>query len=231
MRLTERDNRIINLLKHQEFCLYKDIKNKFFPSRSSASKSLKRLVDRGYIAFEPLEKYKKNTLDELVLNSFSANQLVIRLGETSKSFTRKPSEWKKRHQILLFSVKDRLEKLLGVPAYFDNQIRDLKYTLYERMDEPLPDLFLKGDGYKLAIELELHIKAKRRYSLKKSAYNRSSFTHVLYVIPHANKITKLIKDFKYYRFFGLSHYFNLNEVSSFWHAKVPLKEWLNKSGK
>ena len=61
--------------------------------------------------------------------------------------------------------------------------------------------------------------------------SRSSFTHVLYVIPHANKIAKLIKDFKYYRFFGLSHYANLDEVSSFWHAQVPLKEWLNKSGK
>jgi len=163
----------------------------------------------------------------LVIKTFSSNQIVIRLSETSKSFTRKPSEWKKRHQILLFSVKDRLEKLLGVQAFFDNQIRDLKYTLYERMGEPLPVLFLKGDGYKLAIELELHIKATRRYELQKSAYNRSSFTHVLYVIPHANKIIRLITDFKYYSFFGLSHYFNLNEVSCFWHAKVHLKYWLN----
>ena len=231
MRLTKRDKLIINDLKHQEFCFYKDIKNKFFPSKSSASQSLKRLSLAGYISFEPVEKYKKNTLDDLALSFFSDKQFVIRLGDKYKNFIRKSSEWKKRHQILLFSVKERLEKLLGVPAFFDNHIRDLKYTLQERTGEPLPDLFLKGENFKLAVELELHIKTKKRYELKKSSYNRSSFSHVLYVVPHSNKITRLIKNFKYYSFFGLSHYANLNSVSSFWHGKIPLKEWLNKAVK
>ncbi|MDE0092371.1 MAG: hypothetical protein OXN83_03685 [Oligoflexia bacterium] len=231
MRLTKRDKLIISALKNQEFCFYKDITNKFFPSKSSASQSLKRLVSAQYIAFEPLEKFKKNILDDLALSFFSDNQFVIRLGDKYKKFIRKPSEWKKRHQVLLFSVKERLEELLGVPAFFDNNIRDLKYTLYDRSGEPLPDLFLRGEDYKLAIELELHIKTKKRYELKKSSYNRSSFTHVLYVVPNANKITRLIKNFKYYSFFGLSHYANLNKVSSFRYGQISLKEWLNRGGK
>ena len=170
-------------------------------------------------------------MDKSSLLFIGGNKKVIRLNNKYKIVKRKPSYWKIKHQLLLFSVKERLEKLLEVPAYFDSHITDLKYSLYDRSNEPLPDLFLKGEDFKLAIELELHVKSKKRYYLKKSSYNRSSFTHVLYVVPQANKITRLIKSFKYYSFFGLCHYANLNEVSSFWHGNIPLKEWINKARK
>ena len=230
MRLTKRDKLIINTLKHQEFCFYKDIKNKFFNSKTSACNRLIKLKNNGFLNIETIKACDiKKSFDVSCLD-IGKNLKIISLSK-SKLQNRVPSEWKKRHQILLFSIKERLEKLLRVKAYFDNHIRDLKYTLQDRTGEPLPDLFLKGEDYKLAIELELHIKTKKRYALKKSAYNTSSFTHVLYVVPHANKITRLIKNFKYYRFFGLSHYANLNEVSSFRYGQISLKKWLNIGGR
>ena len=89
------------------------------------------------------------------------------MGIKVKLLKREPSPWKKTHQLLLFSVRERLEKLLGVEAVFENQIRDSKYTLLQNGDdEPLPDFYMEGESYKLAVELELSLKSQNRYFLK-----------------------------------------------------------------
>ena len=167
MILTERDNRIIRLLQQQDFCFYKDIANKFFSSEPSASLRFKKLKEKGIISLEPIYSSQFNKImDKSSLLFIGGNKKVISLNNKYKIVKRKLSYWKIKHQLLLFSVKERLEKLLGVPAYFDSHIADLKYTLYDRSNEPLPDLFLKGEDFKLAIELELHVKSKKRYYLK-----------------------------------------------------------------
>ena len=116
VRLNLRDKLIIETLRNQDFCFYKDICKSFFPSKSSASQSLKRLVDSGHIILEPVERFEGDTFDDLSVSLFAKNHFTIRLGERYRLEKRIPSVWKKKHQLLLFSVKERLEKLLGVDA-------------------------------------------------------------------------------------------------------------------
>ena len=229
MILTERDNRIIRLLQKQDFCFYKDIANKFFSSEPSASLRLKKLKEKGVIRIEPIYSSSFNKImDKSSLLFIGGNKKVIRLNNKYKVIKRKPSYWKIKHQLLLFSLKERLEKLLKNASFFENDIRDLKYTLYDRTREPLPDFFIKGEDYKLAIELELHLKSKRRYWLKVSDYNRSSYTHVLYVVTNMKKVDSLTSSFKYYKYMGIAHYSRVDELTSFWYGKISLLEWLNK---
>ena len=194
MTLTKRDKRIIRTLQNQDFCFYGDICKRFFPSRSSASQILKRLSQSGHIVLEGAKKLNSNsTLDSMSLSLISQNRLIVRLGEKYKLIKRKPSPWKKTHQLLLFSVKERLERLLETEAVFENQIRDLKHTLYDRSFEPYPDFYLKTEDFKPAVELELNLKSRNRYLLKMSGYRDSSYSHVLYVAAHAKKISRLMK--------------------------------------
>ena len=115
------------------------------------------------------------------------NKKVIRLNNKYKVIKRKLSYWKIKHQLLSFSLKERLEKFLNEKAFFENDIRDLRETLYNGKWEPLPDFYIKGEDYKLAVELELHLKSKDRYWRKTSDYRNSHFTHVLYFMTNIKK--------------------------------------------
>ena len=229
MVLTQRDELIIETLKEQDFCFYKDIEKSFFSSRYSAYNRLNDLEKHGYIAIRTLKSlcFQKE-LDNSCLNFIGMNRKYICLDEKDEALRRKVSKWKIRHQLLLFSLKDRLEKLLNVSVTFENKVKDLKHTLYDRAFEPLPDFYFKGEDYKLAVELELHLKSKNRYSFKMSEYRKSNYSHVLYVVANAKKITRLVRAFKYYRYIGITHYTKPEDVVSYWYGNISLSEWLKK---
>lgn len=229
MILTERDKLIIDTLKNQDFCFYRDIQKRFFSSDSSASHRLSRLRKSGYIVIEPFSSLNlNNSVDSSALEVIGRNSKVIRLSDKGGFFRRKTNPWKKTHQILIFSVKERLENILGTEAVFESQVKDLKRTLYNRTFEPLPDFYFKGEGFKLAVELELHTKSQSRYSFKMSEYRKSSYSHVLYVVTHAKKIDPLITAFKYKKFVGITHYAREDEVISYRYGNLSLLEWLRK---
>ena len=230
MELRKRDKLIITALVNQDYCFYNDIARKFFPSSSSASHSLKRLVKAGYVCVEPVGSIKnKKTLDDLSFNFLKNNKKVLFLGERYKILRRKVSSWKKTHQLLLFSVRERLEKLLNEKAFFENHIKDLKETLYNGKHDPIPDLYFKGKGFKLAIELELNIKSKRRYFLKMSHYKNSSYSHVLYITAHGKKMDKLIRNFSYGKYIAISHYMSFeNEIFNKSYGRMSLFDFLKK---
>ena len=233
MELRKRDKLVIEALINQDYCFYQDISRKFYPSLSSASHGLKRLIQGGYISVEPIKSIKRNeTLDDLSFNFLRNNKKALRLGEKYKVLRGKVSPWKKTHQLLLFSLKERLEKLLGTRAVFENQIRDLKETLYNGRHEPVPDLYFRGNFFKLAIELELNIKAKRRYFLKMSEYRNSSYSHVLYVTANGKKMDKLIRNFAYGKYIAITHYMRLEEeIFSNWYGRMTLSDFLKKKVK
>ena len=227
MTLTERDKLIIETLRRQDFCFYKDIQRRFFPSGFSASQRLNCLKKHGYILIEPLSdlKFNKN-LDQASLETIGQNSKFISLSDKYCFLRRKASPWKRTHQLLLFSVRERLEKLLETEAVFENQIRNLRHTLYDRSFEPYPDFYLKGEDFKLAVELELNLKSRRRYALKMSEYRDSSYSHVLYVVTHAKKISRLIKIFQERRYIGVAHYSKAEEMISYRYGETPLLKWL-----
>ena len=232
MELTQRDKLIIETLKEQDFCFYSDIKNKFFSSDFSASHRLARLKESGYIFIDFLSSldFKKN-LDSSCIETIGKRYKIISLADKNEYLRRNISPWKKTHQLLLFSLRERLKKLLSVSPVFESGVKDSKYTLYDRTFEPLPDFYLKGKDFKLGVELELHLKSKNRYSLKMSEYRKSSYSHVLYVVTKAKKITRLVRAFKYYKYVGITHYAKPEDVISYWYGNISLSEWLKKRTK
>ena len=226
MILTGRDKLIIDLLQKQDFCFYRDIKNTFFSSETSASLRLKKLQEQGWITIEPIHSPRfRKVLDESSMPFIGGSRKVIRLNNRFKILKRRASRWKIKHQLLLFSLRERLEKLLGEKAFFENDIRDLRETMYNGRWEPLPDLYTKGEDYKLAVELELHIKSRGRYYFKSSEYRKSRFSHVLYVVTNIRKMDSLIKAFKYYKYIGIAHYGSVDELISHRYGKITLLEW------
>ena len=232
MILTPRDKLIIETLRDQDFCFYKDIQKKFFSSEFSASHRLNCLKKHGYIFIKPASSLNlKKSLDKSAIEVIGKNSKIISLSDELKTLRRKISSYKKTHQLLLFSLKEQLENLLNTPATLENRIKDLKYTLYDRTFEPLPDFYLKGANYKLAVELELNLKSKSRYSFKMSEYRKTSYSHVLYVVTQAKKITSLVRAFKYNKYVGIVHYLKLEEVISYRYGSLSLLEWIKKRTK
>ena len=233
MELRKRDKLVIEALINQDYCFYKDICRKFYPSLSCASQSLKRLIEGGYISVEPVKNIKRNeSLDDLSFNFIRNNKKALRLGERYNVLRGKVSPWKKTHQLLLFSLKERLERLLNTRVFFENQIKDLRETLYNGKHEPVPDLYFKANGFKLAVELELNIKAQRRYFLKMSEYRNSGYSHILYVTANGKKMNKLIKHFAYGKYIAIAHYMRLEEeIFSNSYGRMTLLQFLKKKVK
>ena len=127
MILTERDELIIETLRDQDFCFYKDIEKSFFSSKYSAYNRLNNLKKDGYISIQPFHLlYLQKDLDNSCLNFIGTNRKYICLTEKNKILRREVSKWKIRHQLLLFSLKKRLENLLGVSSASESQIKDFK---------------------------------------------------------------------------------------------------------
>ena len=226
--ITGRDRQIINLLQDRGFCLYKDITKKFFPSEVAACNRLKKLSERGWITIEPIRYfYLSKNINPLSLHLMGDNKKIVRLNSKHKVIKRKPSTWKMEQQLILFSLKERLENSLNQTAVFKHEVY-VKPTFYNGDYEPLPDFYIKGENYKLAVELDLHLRRNSRYHLKMSEYQGSSFTHVLYVLSKMKKVGSFIQAFRYKRYIGMAHYSKVEEIISHRYGVIPFDKWLEK---
>ena len=195
MIISERDKAIMNFIRKQDFCFYKDVV-KFFPSYSTASRRLNELSKYGYLAIEDIQsKHFEKILDKEGLKLIGHNKKIIYLKKSHLSNYEylKLSRQKINHQVLLFSLKEKLQSILKVPAVFENEIRERRGTLESGGHEPYPDFYFKGEDFKLAVELELNIKSKNRYDLKTIDYSNSSFSHVLYVVGFLKTKDRLLE--------------------------------------
>lgn len=230
MRLRQRDKDIINQLRKQDFCFFKDM-TRFFPSYCTASRRLNELSKSGYLIIEDIQSKRfKNILDSRSLNAIGDNRKIVYLKKSHLSDYEyiRQSRFKINHQVLLFSIKEKLEKILILPAVFDNEIKERRGTLESGDHEPYPDLYFKGRGFKLAVELELHIKSQNRYDFKTIDYSNSSFTHVLYVVGTLKKKNQLLEYFAYKDGIGISHFAEPETVFSYSYGKLSLSEWIKK---
>ena len=231
MKLSERDKAIMNHIRKQDFCFYKDILKMFFPSYASGSRRLNKLKRYGYLTIENLkEKNLLKVLDKGSLALVEGRSKIVYLQKSHLSNFEyiRLSRTKINHQVLLFSLKEQLEKILLLPAVFENEIRENRYTLESGDHEPYSDLYFKGRGFKLAVELELNIKSQNRYDIKIIDYKNSSFSHVLYVVGSLKKKDKLLEYFAYKDGIGISHYGEPGVVFSYSFGKTSLWDWLNK---
>ena len=230
MIISERDKAIMNFIRKQDFCFYKDVV-KFFPSYSTASRRLNDLSKYGYLTIEDIQsKHFEKILDKEGLKLIGYNKKIVYLKKSHLSNYEylKLSRQKINHQVLLFSLKEKLQSILKVPAVFENEIRERRGTLESGGHEPYPDFYFKDEDFKLAVELELNIKSKNRYDLKTIDYSNSSFSHVLYVVGFLKTKDRLLEFFSYKDGIAIAHYAEPENVFSYSHGKTSLTEWLNK---
>lgn len=230
MKLNGRDKIIMNQIRKQDFCFYKDIV-KCFPSYSIASRRLNKLSRYGYLIIESIHSKRfRKVLDERSLNVVGDNRKIVYLRRSHLSDYEfiKLSRNKINHQVLLFSLKSNLEQVLSLPAVFENDIRERRGTLESGDHEPYPDLYFEGRDFKLAVELELHVKSQNRYDLKTLDYSNSSYSHILYVVGSLKKKDRLLEYFAYKDGIGISHYGEPGTVFSYSYGKTTLSEWLKK---
>ena len=233
MNLSRRDKEILKFIKNQDFCFYKDIRKKFFASYALASRRLNELSRYGFLNIESIDsKRLKNVLDESCLNIIGCHKKIVFL---KQSFLNTPkgiklNRFKINHQILLFYLKDRLESILKSPAILENEIKEQRGTLESGDHDPYPDFYLKGYNFKLAVELELHIKSQNRYDLKTVDYSLSSYSHVLYVVGSLKKKDKLLEYFSFKDSIGVAHYKEPELVYSYSYGKLSILDWVKKGG-
>ena len=231
MNLSERDKAIMNFIRKQDFCFYKDVLKEFFPSYASCSRRLNKLSKKGYLVIEAIKlKNLIEILDKESLSSIKKIHKIVYLNQShlSKYEYLRLSRQKINHQVLLFSLKEKLQSILKAPVFFENEIRERKGTLESGGHEPYPDFYFEGEDFKLAVELELNIKSKNRYDLKTIDYSNSSFSHVLYVVGTLQKKNLLLEFFSYKDGIGIAHYAEPENVFSYSHGKTSLTEWLEK---
>ena len=228
--ITERDKLIIDFLQGQDFCFYKDITKRFFPSEVAACNRLKKLSNKGWITIESIRSTNLSDImdDNCSLHLIGQNKKIVRLNSKHKIIKRPVSRWQIKRQVVLFSLKERLENFLGQRAVFKNEI-SVKPTFYNGDYEPLPDFYIKGENYKLAVELDLHLRRNSFYHLKMSQYEGSSFTHVLYFITNNRRMTSFVKDFKSRKYIAIAHYSNVKELISHRYGIISLDKWLEKN--
>ena len=226
--ITGRDRQIINLLQDRDFCLYKDITKKFFPSEVAACNRLKKLRDKGWVTIEPIHSfYFSKNINPLLLHLMGGNKKIVRLNNKHRIIKRKPSLRRIEQQLILFLLKERLENILGQTAIFKHEVF-VRPTFYSGDYEPLPDFYIQGENYKLAVELDLHSRRNSRYHLKISKYEGSSFTHILYFISNMKKMNSLLRDFQYKQYIGIAHYSDVEDIISYRYGKISLDKWLEK---
>ena len=226
--ITGRDRKIINLLQDRGFCFYKDITKKFFPSEVATCNRLKKLSEKGWITIEPIRYfYLSKDINPLSLQLMGDIKKIVTLNNKHRIIKRKPSLWRIEQQLILFSIKERLENILNQTAVFKHEVI-ARPTFYNGDYEPLPDFYIQGEKYKLAVELDLHLRRNSRYHLKMSQYEGSSFTHILYFISNMKKMNSFLRDFKYRRYIGIAHYSDVEEIMSYRYGKISLDKWLKK---
>lgn len=103
--------------------------------------------------------YFSHNIDDESLHLIENNKKIIKLNNKHKIMKRKISQSRIKRQLILFSLKERLENFLNQKAVFEHEII-VKPTFYNGDYEPFPELYIQGEGYKLAIELDLHLKKK-----------------------------------------------------------------------
>jgi len=243
MDLTDRDRKIILLLKEQGFATFEQIRNNFFPDKTTASRRLKHLEAFLYIRSELAKNY-------LAANDKSTSYFpyLMSLGIHPKtkiyylnSIFRKQFPETNRllkkdlclHQIMLNEIRFSLEKTFPDEKLVLN---DPDHKLLSEIDltkrkEFTPDLMILNKKYSIAVELERTAKGMNRYQKKFWYYEDSSFTHVLYFYVNEGHLKALRSYAGLSRKFAFSHYYKPNLVISNTFGHMELIDWVTKLSK
>ncbi|MFZ3229925.1 MAG: hypothetical protein WA160_06960 [Pseudobdellovibrio sp.] len=240
MILTDRDNRILLLLREQGFVTFQQILARFFKQQSNCSARLIELEKNLYITSIKAVDY---------LNDKNPNSIyfpyLLSLGITPKTkiyylhqcYRRQFSETNRLlkkdlclHQLLLNDVRFYIEDTFKDERIILNDpeskiLADIDMT---KRKEFTPDLTILSKKFSLAIELERTIKGQNRYMNRFWYYEDSSYTHILYFYVNESHLKSLLQYAGTSYQFGFAHYKQPQKIISNVFGFMHLKDWINK---
>ena len=240
MRLVDRDYEIIGFLRDQGWVLGHQLADRFFSSRQAGSNRLRLLAQSGVVEWMELNRFREKYWHERavlsVIGDLDGRSRVYRLSDefarsVGRRWQRTASDFMVAHQVLLSSVRERLEAEFPTCRITVEPSESLKLSL-EGEVRAIPDLVADIDGFQLAVELER--KARRGLGKRNGAYDdrfqnlATNYDAVLYVIEKEEQFTQLAKRAQGLRRVGFSSILNLNEVFRCDRKVVPLVSFVSE---
>lgn len=194
MRLTTRDFNILVFLYEQGVATFRQIREKFFVSDSSAWVRLHILTKNRFIASKSISALKDVSqrcflsAHEIFLSHGSmalSKVKVYQLGDRFQSrfqgneVLTQVEMWK--HQVRLRPIGDLMKREMPDALILtDPEIREQWRHFKMGSSELIPDLVIQSETHKIAIELERNLKSENTYFGRFLAYRDSSYSHVIY---------------------------------------------------
>jgi hypothetical protein len=238
MKLTIRDQEILEYIKTQGVVIFSQINHEFFSGSDTCSRRLRKLNLYGFIETKPLKFYlaegsNSRYLPYLVHMSLNPDSKIYSLPlNVRKKLPEYDTVFKKSillHQLHLGEVRAFYSKVLPHDQVLSEyELKTFSKLLVGRNKDLEPDLSLEGTKTKIAIELERTKKQKSRYYAKFYDFYDSTYTHVIYVFFNLKSLTTVMNYTRIYRKIGFSLIDSLDQIYSPTFGKMPLSEWVKK---
>lgn len=246
MVLTERDKKILLLLREQGFLSFEQIDKRFFKTKHNTSRRLSQLERSQYIT-------SKNTKEYFVGENSTSKIFPYLLGAgitprtkiyfLHQIFRRQFPETNRLlkkdlclHQLLLNDSRFHIEDYIlpNIKANSCNLIiNDPDHKILSEIDitkrkEFTPDLTILSDKISIAIEMERTQKGQNRYQERFWYYEDSSYTHVLYHYVNEAHLANLRSYAGSSNKFAFAHYLKPKQVLSNLFGYMDVNDWINK---
>ena len=227
-RLVERDFQIIDFLKESGWALSSQVSQRFFEgSRHACANRMRVLTQEGIIETLSLSAFKNKYWHERALLNLFCNlngrTRVHRLSENlrralGKRHQRAASDFMLAHQVLLNSVRERLEGVFPEAHVTGEATESVRVQQLGGIAQDTPDLVLTFNGITLCLELER--KARRGLGAFNFAYEDRfenlvvCYDLVLYVVQEEDHLSPLMKKAIGLSRVGFCSIMNLDEIFS-----------------
>lgn len=246
MTLTERDKRILLLLREQGFLSFEQIQKRFFKNKPNTSRRLSELEASHYITSKNAKEYlvgenpQSKIFPYLLGLGISPKTKIYYLNNVFRRQFPETNRLLKKdlclHQLLLNDTRFHVEDYVLPNLSFNNYnliINDPDHKILAEIDitkrkEFTPDLTVLSGNISIAIELERTQKGQNRYQERFWYYEDSSYTHVIYYYVNEAHLKNLLSFAGSSNKFVFAHYLKPKEVLSNLFAYMNVNEWINK---
>jgi hypothetical protein len=199
--MNDRDREIIRYIANQGYVTLEQVKSKFFKYKPNARRTLRRLIDMGFLSDQIISEH--HTFSRLGIErehiceylSVGAKSRAFSLTKNAQIMFGISKMVKKEqlfiHQLLLSQAQELID--LEVKGLTLNEPKEKLNSsiLKNRLDDVAPDFVMDNDLGLIALELERSLKRPNQYIKRFFNYERSVYTHVLYVVTKQHFLQEL----------------------------------------
>lgn len=239
IKMQTRDWDLLRFIEEQGFVSYRQIRENFFEHQPTCSNRLIDLVRTKYLSCEPLLNFFQKNKESgyffphlLNLNIDPREKVYFLNRNYARGFGKSQKLFKKNmilHQLILSGLRLELQNSIEFKQINNDPILHILNGIQPgRNREIIPDMCFEYDNIKIAIELELTLKAQAKYSQRFSYYRDSIYTHIIYYYSDEAYLRNLIKKASFDPKFAFAHYKTPKDLFSNVLGRISLGDFLFK---